>query len=604
MRAQSPRASLSSIPIHGPASSALGNPGPPVLLEQGKAAMSWIALLLLVLPTPAHSAAGGDAVPFPLSPSGGTPSALGVELVPDVGGVLDLLGRSTVRLTDVPVPGTARLQLELTRVPVDSSALELRVDGEARASSLEQAALSLWSGSVAGDEDSQVFMAFSLFGSRGWIRQRDGLVHLLAVAPDDDWSAHVGYFVSEARLQELGARLDASCGAERLPLPAPAPGRDLDPAGGGAQGPRGGQTPLLCDMAVETDWQYFTLFGDLTAAEVYATTLFFAVSDRFVEQADVVLRLVYLGLWDTPNDPWYTGDHGGNMCDMLVEFRTAWGGNIPNGGNLAHFVSGANLGGGCAYLDVLCSQFWGFAVSGNIGGNMPFPVQQGPLTWDFFVFAHETGHNFGSPHTHDFCPPLDQCAAPGPCHTNQICTNQGTNMSYCHTCAGGMNNITTYFHPVVAALMRENAKHSCLPTACKIGRPFCVGAPNSNGSGAAMAFEGTTSVSGQDLTLQVFGAAPSQFGLFFYGSERTQVSFGDGFLCVGGGSVGLFRFNPPLMTDGFGDADYVVDFTQPPAGSGPGAFELGSQWHFQFWYRDQGVSGFNFSNALTLNFCP
>jgi len=235
---------------------------------------------------------------------------------------------------------------------------------------------------------------------------------------------------------------------------------------------------------------------------------------------------------------------------------------------------------------------------------MPFPVQQGPLTWDFFVFAHETGHNFGSPHTHDFCPPLDQCAAPGPCHTNQICTDQGTNMSYCHGCPGGMNNITTYFHPVVAALMRERAKSSCLPSACEIGRTFCSAAPNSTGSGALMALDGTTSVSAQDLALQVFGAAPVQFGLFFYGPERAEVPFGDGFLCIGGGNVGLFRFDPPSMTDGFGDASHLVDFTQPPAGSGPGALVVGSEWHFQFWYRDTGGAGFNLSNALTLDICP
>ncbi len=35
-------------------------------------------------------------------------------------------------------------------------------------------------------------------------------------------------------------------------------------------------------------------------------------------------------------------------------------------------------------------------------------------------------------------------------------------MSYCHTCSGGMNNITTYFHPQVAPVMRAAADASCL----------------------------------------------------------------------------------------------------------------------------------------------
>mgnify|MGYP002526217732 CR=1 FL=1 len=129
---------------------------------------------------------------------------------------------------------------------------------------------------------------------------------------------------------------------------------------------------------------------------------------------------------------------------------------------MAHFLSGANLGGGVAWLGVLCNTTYGFAVSGNINGGTSFPVTQGSNTWDFFVMAHETGHNFGTLHTHDgYCPPLDECATN--CNGNIQCTNQGTNMSYCHGCNGGMNNITTYFHPTVVGVMRAFADSSCIP---------------------------------------------------------------------------------------------------------------------------------------------
>jgi hypothetical protein len=120
-------------------------------------------------------------------------------------------------------------------------------------------------------------------------------------------------------------------------------------------------------------------------------------------------------------------------------------------------------------------------------------------------------------------------------------------------------------------------------------------------------FFGSTSVGASDLMLSVWNAPPQQFGLFFYGPQRIDLPFGDGVRCVGGGSVGLFRFNPPQLTDGFGDLDRPVDFTVPPAGSGPGALLPGDAWHFQFWYRDPlgpGGSGFNFSDGLTLLFCP
>jgi hypothetical protein len=82
--------------------------------------------------------------------------------------------------------------------------------------------------------------------------------------------------------------------------------------------------------------------------------------------------------------------------------------------------------------------------------------------------AHELGHNFGAIHTHDYCPPLDECAGPGlfgPCQTQHACTSSGTLMSYCGLCPGGDANVTTFFHEQSKADMRAFAESSCL-------RPF------------------------------------------------------------------------------------------------------------------------------------
>jgi len=132
---------------------------------------------------------------------------------------------------------------------------------------------------------------------------------------------------------------------------------------------------------------------------------------------------------------------------------------------------------------------------------------------------------------------------------------------------------------------------------------YCQTSPNSAGAGALIASNGDTSVGNNSFQLQGFGCPPNQFALFYYGPNEIQIPFGDGFRCVGGGA---YRLIPPLLTDGFGDVSRDVDFTQPPANSGPGQISPGDTWKFQLWYRDPaaGNSGFNLSNGLSADFCP
>jgi FG-GAP repeat len=135
---------------------------------------------------------------------------------------------------------------------------------------------------------------------------------------------------------------------------------------------------------------------------------------------------------------------------------------------------------------------------------------------------------------------------------------------------------------------------------------YCTAAPNSTGSGARMFASGSQSVSTNNFGLHVAGAPPGQFGLFFYGPYQAELPFGDGFFCVAGGTIGLFRVSPPVLVGGGGSVGWNVDFTQPPAVGGPGGIFPGSTWNFQFWYRDPGGPGgssFNFSDALSGAFC-
>ena len=61
---------------------------------------------------------------------------------------------------------------------------------------------------------------------------------------------------------------------------------------------------------------------------------------------------------------------------------------------------------------------------------------------------------------------------------------------------------------------------------------------------------------------------------------------GDGFLCIGVGSSGLFGLMPPLVLDSSGAATRVIDFGSAPTGVGAGQILPGSTWNFQMWHRD------------------
>ena len=140
---------------------------------------------------------------------------------------------------------------------------------------------------------------------------------------------------------------------------------------------------------------------------------------------------------------------------------------------------------------------------------------------------------------------------------------------------------------------------------CSIA-PYCVAESNSTGSPAATGSSGSSRLSKEDLVLRASSCPPNEFGIFFYGAEKTDLPFGNGHLCVAGGGVGLFRLSPPLQVSGSGDAARALDYDSPPMQSGAGKVTAGSTWNFQFWFRDPAAGGaaYDTSDALSVLFCP
>ncbi len=151
-------------------------------------------------------------------------------------------------------------------------------------------------------------------------------------------------------------------------------------------------------------------------------------------------------VWDIV-DPYAGQSSTGGML-------TVFGQTIQNdyNGRLAHLLTTRGVGGGIAWVGVLCSQYNAgsssgpYAVSGSLSSSNPPTVPT--FSWNVEVIAHEMGHNWGSPHTHA-CnwngdnTRIDNCGGTagypeGSCSTadDPPLPDAGTIMSYCHLVGG------------------------------------------------------------------------------------------------------------------------------------------------------------------------
>ncbi|MEL6904441.1 MAG: M12 family metallo-peptidase [Planctomycetota bacterium] len=412
------------------------------------------------------------------TPAGDAAASPGVEARFDASALAGLEAADVARLHGVPLPGLGDVTFELERQPLpitDDAVLE--VDG-ARVPGGPAAVLgdlSLWRGSVPEIPGAYVFVTLGSDGAEGFVRlpfEGANTVHIHSSASESWVTASTPLpgeeppvstlLVREEDLLVHGAERAPLCGGEEL-VPGTTLDLELSPLAEGTPSIAQSVIPPNCRIAIETDYQLYQRFGSTSALTSYVTSLMAAISDQYQTDVQTTLSIAYLGVHSSSSDPWSTPETpGGDTGDMLSEFRSAWNSSgWPVSADLAHFLSGDNLGGGIAYVNVLCNSSFGYGVSANLNGNInwgSWTGAAGSFTWDFVVVAHELGHNFGTGHTHSYCPPIDVCY--DNCSASTSCS-QGTIMSYCHTC-GGMDNIDLRFHQQVANVMRQRVESSCL----------------------------------------------------------------------------------------------------------------------------------------------
>ena len=287
-------------------------------------------------------------------------------------------------------------------------------------------------GTIERDPSSRVFLALGEHTTNGLI-ETEGNTYVLA--QDKTNNVNVVYNLRDLD-PEVMNWADLHCDVDEYADPIISKGKDQQKRSlvNGCKS---------IQLAIETDFEFTNdLFGGSTAqSSEYATTLIAAVSSIFNTDVGYALQISYLRLWDNSSDPW----NGSTTSSQLGQFRSYWVDNMGSvSRHLGHFLSGRSLGGGKAYIGAVCTNY-GYAVSGNLRGTFPIPVEDHSYNnWDLYVVAHEIGHNVGTQHTHDYLPPIDNCG-------NNDCADAwgGTIMSYCHQCSGSLSNIVLSFDPRV-----------------------------------------------------------------------------------------------------------------------------------------------------------
>ena len=356
-----------------------------------------------------------------------------VQLQPNSDQVEALVSKDRIRLHHLPLGDGLSVTLDLRRFEVftpDARIVRGTPHGD---EPIARPDVVLFGGRVVGRARSSAFLSISPGQTQGWVTI-DHETYILSSGPREQQGGLVAY--SPSRLPEGAIQtLPFTCETDQLQHPPLLGGvvgegaapRDADP------------WPSACrraSLAIDTDYEYTGVVfeGDTEAAAAYAATLIGAVSEIFKRDFNTVLQISYLRLWDQQEDLWDQE----TTLNQLLQFRAYWNDEMTAiERNAVHFLSGRPLGGGVAYLPGLCYPEYDYGLSANLNGYFPYPIEHNHAqNWDLLVVAHELGHNFGAPHTHNMSPPVDQCAS-GDCSV----TPNGTIMGYCHLCPGGMVNV-------------------------------------------------------------------------------------------------------------------------------------------------------------------
>ena len=368
---------------------------------------------------------------------------------------------------------------ELRRIAVTDSSTRFIVNTGTETRAVTPPARAHFSGQLAGELESSVFVSIDPEGAMRSIVTREGEVFVSEVSPGSAQRPPV------ALSQHIGVQNEAapppfSCGVtpEFIARKNPSIGAALQQMFSNAALQA---TPLRAaalgqqrraDLIIETDHELYLRLGGETQTINYIVDLFAYLNTRY--QSEIGTRLNLLGgyIYATPADPWTRTVSGEQLDDLRAHWNS--GGLETEPRHHVHLLSAKDGGGGIAFIGTLDAPDYGYGVSTGIRGE--FSASNPQIVWDAYVVAHEIGHAFGSTHTHNYDnPPVgstqggaidccyadssnSQCGARnggagkygplpgiGSITGGSVGQRVGTTMSYCHTLLPGMGNIALNF---------------------------------------------------------------------------------------------------------------------------------------------------------------
>jgi hypothetical protein len=340
-------------------------------------------------------------------------------------------------MLELPIDRATSVLLDLKRFsPLSEDARIVNIDANGQSREIDLSSSVFLRGHVAGDPEQIAFIAITDSATNGFV-VADGRSFVLSTGRDN-----------AALTIEPSENLNIAAPGQTCAVDSQNPylnrllnRTDLIPQG--ESRPQGSPPARRATIAFETDYEFTQLFGgNETASSNYVATLIGAIATIYQRDVNVDLEVGFLRTYSANNDLYSGSDIYEYLYDIQDLFFSGELSAVER--DMGHGLSGRSLGGGLAWVGSTCDPGYEYGVSANLNGFFPTPLDNNDANWDLIVVAHEMGHNFGSGHTHDsYEPTIDDCG-------NGDCSpSDGTIMSYCHLCPGGISNMDLRFHPRV-----------------------------------------------------------------------------------------------------------------------------------------------------------